>query len=61
MAARRTQSKGSVQTVKVRFLRPVKMGGRWYLAGEGIVLSAKIAREFLRRGLVEKLKDSRGG
>jgi len=37
------------------------MGGRWYLPGEEALLSAKIAREFVKRGLVEKLKDSRGG
>jgi hypothetical protein len=61
MAGKKTKSKGSVRIVKVRFLRPVKMGGRWHLAGEEISLSAKIVRDFLRRGLIEKLKDSRGG
>lgn len=61
MAARRTKSPGSVRTVKVRFLRPVKLGGRWYLAGEEVLLSTKIAREFVKRGLVGQLKDPSGG
>jgi hypothetical protein len=53
-----TRTRQKARVCKVRFLRPVKVGGRWYLAGQEASLSAKITEGFAKRGLVEKLTSS---
>lgn len=43
-----------VKAVRVRFISPVKTAGRWYMAGDVARVSATVAADFLKRGLVEK-------
>ncbi|MBN2381186.1 hypothetical protein JXM67_15410 [candidate division WOR-3 bacterium] len=57
MTRRASHKSLNSQTLTVRFIQPVKMGGRWYSPGEEVSLSDSIAREFLQLGLVEKLND----
>ncbi|MBD3285800.1 hypothetical protein GF359_05000 [candidate division WOR-3 bacterium] len=41
---------------KVRFLRPVKMGGHWYAPGEEVSIPASTASELVERGLIRTLR-----
>jgi len=64
MAKKASQTARNPKTARIRFIRPVKMGGRWYGVGEEASLSARIAREFEKCGLVQKLStrlESKGG
>jgi hypothetical protein len=59
MSKRASQKSKPHEKCKIRFTRPVKSDGRWYEAGEEALFHAELIREFLKKGLAEKLVDSK--
>jgi hypothetical protein len=61
MAGKASGKFSSVRVTRVRFTRPVKTNGRWYMAGDEATFSNAIAKDMVKRGLVKELETSSCG